>query len=190
MPMQNTLNVSELLKRIGVVGDSQASADLLDQVRLGIQIADLSQLVPPLRGPIAGASVHVIPGASKPPNWTLHCRAQGGLQILTADLVTTANNSSEMAVFITTTNPWAAPVVVPQQQFAFGQVADSVFTTGTTAVPLKPASAVVVPHGKLTKLAKNIWLGPGLFLNFENDLLNAPMEFAISWLEYPGMLNP
>jgi len=190
MPMKNTFNVSELLKRLGVVGDSQGSAELLDQLRLGIQIADLTQLVPPLRGPIGAGSAHIIPGVGNAPNWSLQCRAPGGLQMLTADLVTTPNNTSELSIFITAANPWAAPAVVPQEQFAFGQVADSVLTTGTPVPVLAPASAIVIPHGEATALVKNIWLGPGLFLNFENNLLNNPMEFALSWLEYPGMLNP
>lgn len=190
MPLKNTLNVSELLKRLGVVGDSQGSAEFLDQIRMGVQIADLSQLVPPIRGPIGAASEHVIPGSIKVPNWSLQCRAPGGLQVLTADLVTTNPNSSEVSVFITASNPWAAPVVVGQQQFAFGQVADSVFSVGTTVAALAPASAVVIHHVSMTTLTKNIWLGPGLFLNFENSLINTPMELAISWLEYPGALNP
>lgn len=190
MPLKNTLNVSELLKRLGVVGDSQASAELLNQIRLNIQIGDLSPLVPPLRGPIGAGSQFVIPGAAKVPNWTLQCRSPGGLQILSAALVTTPANSSEVGVFITTTNPWAAPVVVAPQQLAFEQVADSVMTFGTTVASLLPASAVSVYHGKLQDLVKDIWLGPGQFLNFEASLINTPMEFMLSWQEFPGMLNP
>lgn len=190
MPLKNTLNISELLKRMGVVGDSLGSAELLEQLRLGVNVADLSQLVPPLRGPSGAGFQHVVPGANNVSNWSLQCRSQGGLQILTAHLNTTPNNSNTVDIFITTTVPWTPLAVVAQQQFSFGQVTDSVMTVGTTEPPLAIASAVRSPHNRLANLVKDIWLGPGLFLNFESSLINNPVGLSISWKEYPGAINP
>lgn len=188
--METTLNISELLKRAGVVGDSRGSGTLLDQLRMSVKIADLSQLVPPLRGPIAGGSLDVIPGLNKFGNWTLHCRSAGGLQVMGAVLEGTLGNIFGVKHFITTSNPWAAPVAVPVQQYTFGQVAESVFSTGTPVASLAPAEAVFTSILTTPIITKNIWLGPGLFLNFELVNVNTPLELSIAWMEYPGALNP
>ncbi len=188
--MNNTLNISELLKRAGVVGDSLGSAPLLEQLRMGVQIADLSQLVPPLRGPMAAGSRDVIPGTSKFGNWSLRCGSQGGLQILS--VIGEGSFSSVFGFFawISDVNPWAAPSVVPLEQLSFEQIATSEMTTGTPGVSVAPASAIFLPRAEMTLFCKDIWLGPGKFLNFELTAPNAPIQLSISWMEYTGALNP
>jgi len=193
MPLKNTLNVSELLKRLGVVGDSQASAELLDQIRLNIQIADLSNLVPPVGVAVGGARGDSLAGTNQFGRWTLQSASPGGLTVqhLTMDMV-----AEDLDIWITDTNPINDPRVVSvNQNFGFGQTLESIFTSWDMITSkIAPADAIrlfgngsegfdhIMPLGN--------WIGPGQFFNIESVQTNRLQDINITWLEYPGAINP
>ena len=191
MPMQNTLNVSELLKRLGVVGDSQGSADLLDQIRLGITIADLSALVPPVAVPTAAASGFLITAPNNVAGTNIRCLSPGGLNVT---YLQTDNVAARYNVWVSDTNPFAtAPAVVPHANFTFGQPAESVWTLYAFAPPQAPADAVRV-ESNVEDLGRFLppgnWVGPGQFFNVESADFAVNSNVLIAWQEYPAMLNP
>lgn len=190
MPMNTTLNVSELLKRLGVVGDSLGSAPVLEQLRLGVSIADLSQLVPPLRGPVGSGSAVQTSGIGNLNKWSVQSRAQGGIQILSMESSGVVTGQKEFRVSITDVSPFGAATPIAIQQFSFGQVADSVMAIHPAAALQSPVSAVRVNFMWLQEFSKNIWVGPGLFLNVESVFLNNTEVMEITWKEYTGALNP
>lgn len=187
MPLKNALNVSELLKRLGVSGDSLGSADVLEALRLGITIADLSRLVPPLSGPVGAASSLVTAAPVVVNQRSLHARSAGGLQVL--QMGSDPQGSRQYDIWITAANPFGVLVAVGNQDLAFGQVAASEFAA-TQAAAVAPANSVRVIGSALAVFAPNIWLGPGQFLNIEHEVVNTEEEFTITWAEYTGMLNP
>ena len=190
MPMNNTLNVSELLKRLGVVGDSRGSAEVLEQLRLAVQVADMSQLVPPLRGPIVAGSHDVIPGGGSVGNWSVHCLSAGGLQMLNLYPEGQPSNNAEYNFWISVVYPFPNPVVRPVEQLSFGQAGQSEFLTGDTAAAVKPVSAVRGGREDLWRIAQHAWVGPGLFFNIEHEFVNNPENLAVAWMEFPGAINP
>jgi len=194
MPMKNSLNVSELLKRLGVVGDSQASADLLDQIRLGITIADLSPLVPPVSGPVAGAWIFGNAIIAEVVGWNLQCVSPGGLHVTT---IATDSPNNDINTWVTDVQPFpTAAMIAPKVDFAFGQPSLSVFRGYATGPAVAPGAVLQLPDGTASASIlsdmfppKN-WIGPGQFLNFETRLTNNDSTLYITWEEFPGMVNP
>ncbi len=187
MPLDNSLNVSELLRRLGVKGDSLGSAPLLESLRLNLMIADLSQLVPPLRGPIGGATIAQNAGAGFFNQWTLECRAPGGLEVQTLQTVT----NGSFALFITPARVTGAAIQTAQHNYSFGQAVDSIFTTAVTAARVAPTFAFQLRLGQPSygTFFQN-WVGPGEFFNIEANVTNTTETIMISWKEYPAALNP
>ena len=189
MPMDNSLNLSEMLKRLGVVGDSLASAPLLDQMRMSMKVADLSGLVPPVSGPRGAASIEFTAGVGSRIKWNLHCRSAGGLivQMVLAD----PSQSRGYDFWITPTNPFGALTSVANEEFAFGQVAQSVFShANISGAKIAPITAIRFESEKVENIAGQVWLGPGLFLNIESVGQNTTDKISIIWTEFPAMINP
>jgi len=194
MSMDNTLNVSELLKRLGVVGDSVGSAPLLDQLRLVINIADLSSLVPPVSGPVAAAYASEASGVGKVNKWNLRCGAPGGMRVTSLASDTSGNDYN---VWITDDQPFIeAPTIIANADFAFGQVAESIFVNYEGGVAVVPANSLELPDGTITApilsamLPTDNWVGPGQFFNIESRLTQTTSTIYITWKEYPAMINP
>lgn len=189
--MKNTLNVSELLKRLGVVGDSQGSADLLDQLRMSVLVADLSNLVPPVGVPCAAGRAFVNSTVSTFSGASLQCLSPGGLRIVALD---GTNLNLDMAFWVSDSPAFAANIVVTQvANFCFGQTVQSIFRThGSYAPVIRPAAHLEVNQNTNPLLAflPKTWIGPGQFFNMETANPNADTELTIGWMEYPGMLNP
>jgi len=190
MPMDNTLNVSELLKRLGVVGDSQASASLLDQIRMVMNIADLSRLVPPLVGPIAAGSVTSTSDPITICKFNLNARSQGGLQLISIISSTDLPLVKNYFIWITDVNPFGALTPGPFENLSFGQVAESVLSVAPIGANVAPASAVLTTGRYLHLFGQNIWLGPGQFLNVESETMDTEEKLTFTWAEYTGGLNP
>lgn len=187
MPLDNTLNVSELLRRLGVKGDSQGSASLLEALRMNLIIGDFSDLVPPLGGPIGGSSVFGVSGIGTVNKWTLQCRSPGGLTVTKLFTVAT----STFSVWITDANPFVGPVLEVTNDYSFGQLARSALFSHPPAAAVQPANLVVLAEGLLSDgLDSKNWLGPGQFFNVESNFANATELLSIMWREYPGALNP
>lgn len=188
--MHNTLNVSQLLKRLGVVGESQSHAALLDQLRMVVNISDLSRLVPPLVGPVGSSSSDETSAVGSFNKWSLQARSQGGLQVLSMSTSGVPSLQKLFLISITSSNPFGALTTIPNQNFSFGQVAESIFSVAPHAGHQLGSSAVEVNALYLDAFAKNIWLGPGQFLNVESNFANNTETLQITWAEYTGALNP
>lgn len=187
MPLDNTLNVSELLRRLGVKGDSLGSASLLEALRLNLIIGDLSDLVPPLGVPMGGASINSTSGVATFNKWQLECRSPGGLTVRTLR----ASQVGSWNVFVTAANPFGATVATAANDFAFGQAVRSIYTTHTPAAQVAPANSF--QFSNLTPslgIEFDNWIGPGEFFNIESRTANIFGSIAISWKEYPAALNP
>jgi len=188
MPMDNALNISELLKRLGVVGDSKASAPLLEGLQMGVHLADFSQLVAPLSGPITGSFRTQSSAFGLFNAWSLASHAVGGLIVHECQ----TNSNAIFSIWVSDTDPFpAAAPIEPNGQFAFGQVGVSQF---------RSTSGVFLPEpGKITTRGANIaliirganWIGPGQFFNIQSTRSNQNNEhMSIVWREYPAALNP
>jgi len=191
MPMENNLNVSELLKRIGVVGNSQASAALLDQLRLSINIANLDHLVPPVGVPVASAQDDNVSGVAVANGWALQCRSAGGLTVL--GVIDNNSNTNQYYRWVTDTNPFAASAPSPHANFTFGQPAVSVFlvsTPGPIVAPIPAVDQVFGQQASTHPLNGEIWVGPGQFFNVQARQLNVFNSINLIWKEYPAGLNP
>lgn len=188
MPMKNSLNVSELLKRLGVVGDSMGSADLLDAMRMTVQIADLSALVPPVGTPITAVSSQASSGAGNNNKWTLHCRSPGGLRVNQLE----GESGRRYRAWVTTVDPFVGSVAVAPVNLSFEQVGLSVFFNAPAAPPLAPANALRLRGPNATEVfEQGNWIGPGEFLNFEATSIQVAAEIlTVTWREYPAMINP
>lgn len=188
MPLDNTLNVSELLRRLGVKGDSLGSASLLEALRMNIIIADHSGLVPPLGVPIAAASLQTTSGVATFNKWSLQPRSAGGLQVTT--IRTTTNRV--FRIFVTDANVFGAIVTAALHNFSFGQEAQSVFAAHTPAAAVAPANSFEIQQNQQPSIGIEFpnWIGPGQFFNIEAEGANASEEISISWKEYPAGLNP
>lgn len=188
MPIDNSLNVSELFRRLGIKGDSLGSAPLLESLRLSLLIGDLSQLVPPLAGPYAGANHPLTSGVGTVNKWSLECRSPGGLRVQTVH----AENSQVYNVWVTPVSPFGAILTTAVHNFSFGQAAQSVFHRHTPAAGVSPANAFRLEIAVPSRLPENFqtWIGPGEFFNIEAINTNISQVMTISWQEYPGALNP
>lgn len=188
MPMDNALNVSELLKRLGVVGNSKGSAPLLDALRLGITIADLSDLVPPLQGPIGGFSQRVSSGAGDSNKWTLNSRAAGGLRINSM----MGEGTGLWRVWITDADPFVGSASQPLTQLAFGQTVESRVLNAPASPAIAPAGALILRSNAIGEpLQHGNWIGPAQFFNIESFRTSVAGELlTFTWREYPAALNP
>lgn len=188
MPLDNNLNVSELLRRLGVKGDSLGSAPLLESLRLSLQIGDLSNLVPPVPVPLGGASIGQNPGVGNVNKWSLLCRSPGGLVVNT--LQSSANNNYR--TLITDGLIFGAVVTsAPQLNYASGQNTLSVFRTHTPGVVDLPNFAFelrLLPPGMGIEFQN--YVGPGASFNIESIGTNVTETISISWKEYPAGINP
>lgn len=189
MPMNNSLNVSELLKRLGVVGDSQGSASILDSMRLVINLADFSDLVPPLRVPVGGATSLVSSGVGTFNGWTLACRSPGGLQVLDMH---TNQGTTLYHVWQTDTDPFAHNMVLIQTiDFVFEQTAQAELLEAVPGAAVAPPGTLLVRAEKMDLLNGVGWVGPGQFFNIESRTSNVPQQMlSITWKEFPAMINP
>jgi len=188
MPMQNSLNVSELLKRIGVVGDSQGSATLLDEMRMIVKVADLSALVPPVGTPIAIVSSANTSGIGTFNQWTLRAGSAGGLRVTGMQIDAT---NQDFRVSITDADPFANSAAVPHFDFAFQNPAQSIFFANTPNEATQLGQAPILQSPDLDRLLQfGNWVGPGQFFNIEATVLNTVQRIAVSWVEYPGAINP
>lgn len=191
MPLKNTLNVSELLKRLGVVGDSKASAELLDQIRLGVTIADLSNLVAPVDVPRASSSGLLNSGINQVAGATLQCLSAGGLRV---DSINGTNLTRELKIWKNTVDDLSAfnHTIMPKLELTFGQTTQSIFSNISTHAFIFPSFAYTVEQTTniLSDVFPNLWLGPGEFLMFEIFDTNTDTTLHLSWTEFPAMLNP
>jgi len=189
MPMDNTLNVSELLKRLGVSGDSMGSAPLLDSMRLGITLADLSDLVPPVATPSAAASNGQNSGIGTFNQWTLRAGAGGGLRVtgLQSD-----SAGQTFRVWLSAADPFGNSAAVAHADLTFQNPAQSVFFANTPpeAAQFPLAHTFVLNPDLDTCIRRGNWVGPGQFFNIEATIANVFQRIAISWTEYPAFLNP
>ncbi len=187
MPLNNSLNVSELLRRLGVKGDSLASAPILESLRLVLNIGDVSDLVPPVPVPIGGAAISQNGGVGGFNKWNLTCRAPGGLIVNT--LQTTTNNT--YAILISPVLLFGAVVQSSAFNYASGQFVQSVFTTHTTGVRVLPnltfelrqAQPSWSPHFEH-------YVGPGDHFMIEANNDNITQGMIITWKEFPGAISP
>ncbi len=188
MPMQNNLNVSEMLKRMGVVGDSQGSVSLLDQMRLSVVLADLSDLVAPLRGPIGACSELRNSATGTYNKWAVQCNSPGGLTVV--DMHTNSSTTlyycwvSDVAAF-------SNPTVMPKVDLSFGQPTLSVGFNYDPDVQEVPFNNFLVRGSAMSLMLGVNWIGPGQFFNIESFTPNVNQQMlSISWKEYPAGINP
>jgi len=187
MGLENSLNVSELLRRLGVKGDSLGSAPLLESIRLSLLIGDLSNLVPPVGTPFGAVAIQTTSGVGTNNKWTLQCRNPGGLRVMTLE-----GNTGDFNMWVTAANPFGAVVVAAQNDFAFGQAVQSDFRSHTPAAPVAPANVFQFGGAFPSTLIDRFenWLGPGDTFNIEAEGQNVNQTMRISWKEYPAGLNP
>lgn len=189
MPLDNSLNVSELLRRIGVKGDSLGSAPLLESMRMSLIVGDLSQLVPPLMGPIGGGSIIRTGGAGNRNKWSLQARSAGGLRILSLRMT----GGGSVRLFVTPVNVLGVQAVLADQSFSFGQPVQSFFTAHiAAAATAAPVNSPEMQQGQQPGMGWQFpnWIGPSEFFNIEGEGVNQTEEITIWWMEYPGALNP
>lgn len=187
MPLDNTLNVSELLRRLGVKGDSQGSASLLEALRLNLIIGDMSDLLPPLRSPRGGASMGTISAVGVFNKWSLQVRSPGGATVL----MLSADSANIFDLWITPANVLGAALTTSAENYSFGQAVDSIFTNHVAGAKATPPRVFVL-QGLDPMIDSNfeIWIGPGEFFNVESRTANQDERIAILWKEYPAALNP
>jgi len=187
MPMNNALNVSELLKRLGVVGDSLGSAPILEELRLVINLADLTDLVPPLATPVAGSHHTVTSGVGTFNQFTLDCRSPGGLTVQRIG----TNSGTDWDSWVSDTDPFLATVARPTANLSFGQPAVSIFGSSAPAAKVAPAETIRLRGFILDELlSPDNWVGPGQFFNIEAVSSNVGQRISIMWKEFPAALNP
>ena len=192
MPMDNSLNLSELLKRLGVVGDSKGSAALLDQLRLTVNIANLDDLVPPVGVPVAAALTFNTAGVGVNNGSTIQCLSAGGLIIL--GVVDNNSTTNQYFRWISAANPFAASAVVAHADFTFGQPTVSIHFVATpeasAAVVLPPPVDQIISRVATNPLDGEIWVGPGQFFNVMARQSNVFNSYCIYWKEITAGLNP
>jgi len=187
MTIANSLNVSELLKRMGVSGDSLGSAPLLDALRLTVNLADFKDLIPPLAVPMAGVHHSAGSGVATFNKWTLNARSPGGLRV--NEIM--SNSAAAIRMWISATDPFVGSVAVATAQMVFGQTARSVFFNAPAAAAVAPAGHYVLRSFPAGRLLDGMWVGPGEFFNLEGDTDNIGSQLVtLSWTEYPAALNP
>jgi len=187
MGIDNTLNVSELLRRLGAKGDSLGSAPLLESLRMSIQIADLSDLVPPLTGPIGGAGLSNTSGVATFNNFQLRSRSPAGLTVMSLE-----SNIGDFDVWISDENPFGGGALSAAHNLAFGQEVEAFFTTRDPAAKVAPAG-VFFFGGAFPSVMERVfpnWVGPGQHFNIEARGSNVAQSMRITWKEYPAGLNP
>lgn len=183
----NSLNVSELFRRLGVKGDSLGSAPLLESLRLSLLIGDLSDLVPPLGVPFGASTITSTSGVATVNQWSLACRSPGGLTVRTLRTAT----AGVFRVFVTPVNPFGAIVSSSAHNFSFGQAVRSAFSSHVPAGPAAPAFSLEIADAQPSfGLELDNWVGPGEFFNIEAGAVNQAQEIAITWKEFPAGLNP
>lgn len=187
MPLQNSLNVSELLKRLGVVGDSKGSASVLEELRLSINLADLSDLVPPLATPVAGSQWIRTSGVATFNKFTLHCRSPGGLTVQKLG----TNGGTDWDIWVSDTDPFPDSIERPRADFSFRQPSLSAFFNATPAGKVAPGETIIL-HGFILDelLHTDNWVGPGQFFNMEALSDNVGQRITIMWKEFPAAINP
>lgn len=188
MPLDNSLNVSELLRRLGVKGDSLGSAPLLEALRMSMVVADLSQLVAPLRGPLGAATLVRTSGVGTVNNWFFESRAPGGCTVLEINNRTSGN----FRVGIGPVNLFGVLAVTAANNFASGQVVDSQFSAAAAAAAVLPGTFWQI-HGSgnatMGAMFDN-WIGPAEFMLIEGIATNTTETMTIRWKEYPGAISP
>lgn len=187
MPLDNSLNISELLRRIGVKGDSLGSAPLLESLRLSLLIGDLSDLVPPVAVPLGAASISSTSGIGTFTTFTLAARSPGGLMVTRLEVAV-----GSFDIFVTDANPFGATSQVAAHDFAFGQFVQSQFESHIPAAKVSPPFSFFFGGAFPSILVRGFdnWIGPGQFFNIEARGSNTTNEIAITWKEYPAALNP
>ncbi len=187
MGIDNTLNISELLRRIGVKGDSLGSAPLLESLRLTLNIGDLSDLVPPIGVPMGGAAAPSTSGVGTVNKWSLESRSPGGLRVTRIEVA-----ASDFNVWITPTNALGAVADFTRHSFSFGQVPLSQFNRHIVAAAVAPVRVFAFGGAFPSILTRGFdnWVGPGEFFNIEARAQNNTQEMRIMWTEYPAGLNP
>ena len=187
MGLDNNLNVSELLRRLGVKGDSLGSAPLLESLRLTLNIGDLSDLVPPVGVPMGAATISVGSGIGTVNSWSLASRSPGGLIVESVESATGSYN-----VFVTGALVFGAVVTTAAHNFSFGQAVQSQFRSHAAAAAVAPANAFSFGGAFPSILVRGFdnWVGPGEFFNIEARAQNTTEEIVITWKEYPAGLNP
>lgn len=188
MPLDNSLNVSELLRRLGVKGDSLGSAPLLESLRLSLQIGDLSDLVPPVGVPLGGAAISGTAGVGTNNRWSLECRSPGGLMVTSLD----AGTGGGFRVNKTANNVLGAVASTAAFDFAFGQEVQSIFRNHIPGVLVLAGNSFRIQGIATNALSDNFlnWVGPGEFFNIESVSQNLTEVISISWKEYPAGINP
>ncbi len=187
MGLDNNLNVSELLRRLGVKGDSLGSAPLLEALRLTLNIGDLSNLVPPVGTPFGAAALPEASGVGTVNKWNLECRAPGGLKVQSLE-----GTTGNFAMWITPTNLFGAVLQFSTQSYSFQQPVRSVFNVYADAGAVAPASAFQFGGALPSTLQGRFdnWVGPGEFFNIEATGQNSVQTMRISWKEYPAAISP
>lgn len=188
MPLNNSLNVAELLRRLGVVGDSLGSAPLLEALRMSLTIGDLSDLVPPVGVPMAGAARFTASGVGTFNKWSLECRSPGGLKVKTIF----SQQTNTFDVWVTEGSPFGVIIASAAHNFSFGQAALSLFHSHTPAASVNPADTFQIRGGLQPSIGVHLlnWVGPGEFFNIESTQGNVNETMVISWKEYPAGINP
>ena len=187
MGLNNSLNVSELLRRLGVKGDSLGSAPLLESLRLTLNIGDLADLVPPVGVPLGGASLQLGSGLGTVNSWSLRCNSPGGLTVLTLD-----SSTGDHDIFVTDADPFGAVLETAAFNFAFQQTVQSVFLLHVPATKVAPVDAFGFGGAFPSILVRGFetWIGPGQFFNIEARGQNVVQDMRIAWKEFPAGLNP
>jgi len=187
MGLENSLNVSELFRRLGVKGDSLGSAPLLESIRLSLLIGDVSNLVPPVGTPFGGVAIQTTSGVGTNNKWTLQCQSPGGLRVMTLEC-----NTGDINVFVTAANPFGAVVTTAAHSFAFAQPVLSAFRSHALAGAVAPASVFQFGGAFPSTLIDRFenWVGPGESFNIEAAGQNVNQTMRISWKEYPGAISP
>lgn len=188
MGLDNSLNLSELFKRLGLKGDSLGSAPLLESLRLTLAIGDLSDLIPPVGVPFAGAAIQNTSGVGTVNKWSLACRSPGGLTVQTLS----ANDSGDYNLWVSQADAFAAPGAVAAHDFAFGQSVLSIFRNHAPLAAVTPPNTFRMQAALNSQLPNEFlsWVGPAEFFNIEASSQNVSQTMAISWKEYPAALNP
>ncbi len=179
------LNLTELFRRIGAAVGGDTEVDLSRTARLTIGAGDLSHLVPPIAVPVGGGRATVAAaGVGTFAQFTFQSLAAGGCFSLSG----VTDGADLMYMWKSQTNPFGALTPVVSENFAFGQVARSVFSRVTVAgAAVNPAGAPAIRGTAFPQLAAApIFIGAGEFLNFESDDDNAALEFSFYWQEIPA----